>query len=130
MKALDDPRDRSNSARGMKLKVVSLALIAGGASFWSLHSTVALSGEQTVADTVASGRRLLAENGCNGACHQARVGGRDPSTLYTQVTRRVNSREELRQQVDVCVSRLNAMIFPDDIEAVVSALDHDGYHFE
>lgn len=80
--------------------------------------------------SIELGRRLLAENGCNGACHLARVTDGDPTSLYTRSTRRVNGREELRLQVEVCVSRLNVMIFPEDIESLVGALDDDFYHFD
>lgn len=88
------------------------------------------SGEPEPAVAVIAGRKLLAENNCNGDCHRVRLGNADPMTLYSRLTRRVNSREELRQQVELCVSRLNSLIFPEDLESVVTALDHDGYRFD
>ena len=80
--------------------------------------------------TLEDGRRLLAENGCDGACHAARVDGADPITLYTRPNRRVQSREDLHKQVESCVSHLGSMIFPEEIDAVAAALDHDHYHFD
>ncbi|WP_407048884.1 hypothetical protein [Methyloraptor flagellatus] len=89
-----------------------------------------LGGSSVGSPSIELGRRLLAENGCNGACHLARVTDGNPMSLYTRSTRRVNAREELRRQVEVCVSRLNVMVFPEDIESVVGALDDDFYHFD
>ena len=90
----------------------------------------AAAGEPTSSAVIDVGRSLLQENGCNGACHSGRVNGADPSVLYTRTTRMVNSREELRHQVEVCVSRLSSQIFPEDIESVAAALDHDFYQLE
>jgi hypothetical protein len=89
-----------------------------------------LAGSSVGSPSIELGRRLLAENGCNGACHLARVTDGNPASLYTRSTRRVNAREELRRQVEVCVSRLNVMVFPEDIESLVGALDDDFYHFD
>lgn len=80
--------------------------------------------------SVAEGRRLLAENRCDGACHRARSDDDDPLSLYRRPDRKVQSRDELRRQVDFCVSRLGSMIFPEEIGSVVDALDHDHYHFD
>jgi hypothetical protein len=80
--------------------------------------------------TIEAGRRLLAENGCNGACHRSRAEDDDPRTLYTRATRKVHSRDELVKQVETCVSRLGSMIFPEEIGSVAAALDHDHYRFD
>lgn len=130
MSGWSGPDDRSSEALADRCVSRPVVLAVACAILWLLSAAQAWSEERSVPAAVASGRHLLSENGCNGACHQARTGSADPATFYGRATRRVNSREELRQQVDVCVSRLNAMIFPEDIEAIVSALDHDDYHFE
>lgn len=79
---------------------------------------------------VQLGRDIIKENECNGACHQKVVKGADPVTLYTRSIRKVNSPEELKRQVDMCISFLNAPIFPEDAAHVVTALDRDAYHFD
>lgn len=104
------------------LAVVAATLIFGTAA--------SLSTEKPVPAELVAGRRLLAENNCNGSCHEAKVRSADPLAIYTRSTRRVNSREELKKQVEMCVSRLASPIFPDEIDSVVTALDHDGYHFD
>lgn len=83
-----------------------------------------------VSSSVVMGRDILKENDCNGACHQKVMKGADPVTLYTRSIRKVNSPEELKRQVDMCISVLNAPIFPEDATHVVTALDHDAYHFD
>lgn len=80
--------------------------------------------------TIEAGRRLIAENGCDGACHRSRAEDDDPLTLYTRATRRVHSRDELVKQVEMCVSRLGSMIFPEEVGSVAAALDHDHYRFD
>lgn len=110
-----------------------LVLVAGAlgaaALLWAAAPPV-VAGEIALDPSVVAGREILAENGCNGACHQSRVKGGDPMTLYTRTTRRVNSTEELKRQVEMCISLLNAQIFPEDVDKVVTALDHDAYHFD
>lgn len=112
-----------------RLALPLVALIPALLAAWFAARPVAAGESEASADVVA-GRAILEENGCNGACHQARVKGADPLTLYTRSIRKVNSREELKRQVEMCVSALNAPIFPEDIDHVVSALDHDAYHFD
>jgi hypothetical protein len=85
---------------------------------------------QSAEGDAALGRVIIKENECNGACHQKAVKGADPVTLYTRTIRKVNSPEELRRQVDLCISFLNAPIFPEDAAHVVTALDRDAYHFD
>ena len=95
-----------------------------------ISARCAFASEALTAASISEGQRLMAENHCNGACHQTRAVSSDPLALYTRSTRRVNSIEELRRQVESCVARLAAPIFPDDIEHVVTALDHDAYRFD
>ena len=76
-----------------------------------------------------AGRQLILDNGCNGPCHARRLRGGDPGELFTRTIRQVNSREELRRKVEACVSQLATMIFPDDIDDVIEALDADFYRF-
>ncbi len=92
-------------------------------------TTAALAGPIDPA-SIAEGRRLLAENHCDGSCHRARSDDDDPLSLYRREGRKVQSREELHRQVSFCVSRLGSMIFPEEIGSVVDALDHDHYHFD
>lgn len=81
-------------------------------------------------DFVTLGRRLLSENDCNGACHQKHSPDGNALTLYTRPDRKVKDLPGLRRQVSRCVSMLNALIAPDEIEAVVAALNHDFYKFK
>ncbi|WP_294537206.1 hypothetical protein [uncultured Rhodoblastus sp.] len=76
---------------------------------------------------LALGRRVLADNQCNGACHQSHAEDNDPLGLYTRANRKVNDRAALHRQVEHCVSRLGSMIFPEEIDAVAAALDVDYY---
>jgi hypothetical protein len=85
---------------------------------------------QDMSSELAIGRSLLTDNKCNGSCHQNIVRGDDPLKIYTRSIRKVNSSDELKRQVDLCVSFLNAPIFPEDVALIVKALDHDAYHFD
>lgn len=80
-------------------------------------------------EAIEAGCRLLRENDCDGACHRSHAADDDPSSLYSRETRKVQSREALHRQVELCVSRLGSMIFPEEISSVVAALDNDRYHF-
>ena len=95
-----------------------------------LCAGVAQAEDASALTSIELGRQLLTENGCNGSCHSAHMNGSGSTTIYTRTTRRVNSHEELRHQVQVCVSKLNAQIFPEDVDSLVTALDHDFYRFE
>lgn len=117
----------------MKMRFASFAtrrvlLLAGAIAH--LSALPAFAGETDATANVVIGREIMKENGCNGACHGKLVPGADPFTLYTRAIRRVNSLEELRRQVELCVSSLNLQIFPEDVDHVVTALDHDAYHFD
>ena len=81
-------------------------------------------------ETAALGRRLLSENGCNGACHQKHSPDGNALTLYTRPDHKVKDLPGLHRQVARCVSNLNTPIAPDDIDAVVTALNHDYYKFK
>jgi hypothetical protein len=96
---------------------------------WRISVLVLLlwTGAARAEDELALGRRLLAENRCNGACHQSHAADNDPLSLYTRENRKVNDRDALRQMVSKCVSSLGSMIFPEEIDAVVAALDQDFY---
>lgn len=117
----------------MKMRFASFAtrrvlLLAGAIAH--LSALQAFAGETDATANVVIGREIMKENGCNGACHGKLVPGAEPFTLYTRAIRRVNSLEELRRQVELCVSSLNLQIFPEDVDHVVTALDHDAYHFD
>ena len=82
------------------------------------------------AETVALGRKLMAENDCNGACHRARAPDGDPARLFTRANAKVKSLDGLKQQVTRCVAGSGARIAPDEIDAVVAALNQDYYKFK
>jgi hypothetical protein len=77
----------------------------------------------------ALGRKLLADNGCNGSCHQRHAPGGVAVNIYTRPNRKVTSLAQLRRQVEGCVANANAMISPDGIGAIVAALNEDYYKF-
>lgn len=79
---------------------------------------------------VEQGRALLKEHNCNGSCHQSYSEDNDPLTLYTRESRKARTRAQLDAQVKYCVSALGTMIFPEDLESVSAALDHDFYKFK
>lgn len=116
------PRRDAFAALGASL--LAAGLIAAAAS-----RMPARAGEAD-APSVEAGRRLLAENQCDGACHRARANDADPTAIYRRAGRRVQSREELDRQVAFCVSRLGSMIFSEEIGSVAAALDHDHYRFD
>ncbi len=104
---------------------------------WRLHraillASVAWAGVAHAGDDplVAAGRRLLTENDCNGACHQKRAPNGDAASLYTREDAKVTDLPALRKQVEHCVASVGAQIMPDEIDAVVAALNHDYYKFK
>jgi hypothetical protein len=122
-------RTEISSRRAAAPRSFALAVLIVGATVASV-AQVGRAEEKAVPASVAEGRRLLAENGCDGACHRARTDDDEPTSLYRRPDRKVQSREELHRQVGFCVSRLGSMIFPEEIGSVVDALDHDHYHFD
>ena len=82
------------------------------------------------AETVALGRKLMAENDCNGACHRAKAPDGDPARLFTRADAKVKSLDALKRQVTRCVAATGARIAPDGIDAVVAALNQDYYKFK
>jgi len=76
------------------------------------------------------GRLLLKEHNCNGSCHQSYSEDNNPLSLYTRAERKIRNRVELDLQVKRCVASLGAMIFPEDLQSVSAALDHDYYKFK
>ena len=76
------------------------------------------------------GRRLIAENACNGSCHQSYTDDNDPISLYTRQNRKVRSAKALVAQVERCVNRLNASIFPEEANDIAAVLNHDYYKFK
>ena len=100
-------------------KALLLALI--------VQSGAALASED---ETIALGRKLMAENACNGACHRAKAPEGDPLRLYTRPNAKVKDLPGLRRQVERCVASVGAQIMPDEIDPVVAALNHDFYKFK
>jgi hypothetical protein len=82
------------------------------------------------ADLIAQGRKLMAENDCNGSCHVRKSPDGDPTKLFTRANRKVTSLEGLKAQVTRCVAGSKAQIAPDEIDSVVAALNHDFYKFQ
>jgi hypothetical protein len=101
------------------LRITLLASIA-----WT---GVAYAGED---QALATGRRLMTENDCNGACHQKHAPNGDAASLYTRPNAKVKNLPALRKQVQRCVASVGAQIMPDEIDAVVAALNHDYYKFK
>jgi hypothetical protein len=97
-------------------RAIVLTLIATSGAAWA--------GED---ESVALGRRLLTESDCNGACHQKHSPDGVAISLYTRPNAKVKDLPGLRRQVERCVSNLNAPIAPDEIDAVVAALNQDYY---
>jgi len=81
-------------------------------------------------DTLSLGRKLLAENHCNGSCHQAKAPEGDPTKIYTRANAKVKSLDGLKRQVDRCVAAVGAQIASSEIDAVVDALNVDYYKFK
>lgn len=82
------------------------------------------------AQIIAQGRKLMAENNCNGACHASKAPDGDPAKLFTRANRKVTSLDGLKAQVTRCVAGAGARIAPDEINSVVAALNHDYYKFQ
>lgn len=110
--------------------LIAAALVVSAVAGAVLHSGTSVRADESGPLAVEAGRRLLAENNCNGACHRIRSEDDDPLSFYRRPGRKVQSREELHKQVELCVSRLGSMIFAEEIGSVVSALDRDHYHFD
>jgi hypothetical protein len=110
-------------------RALGSAAASAGLALWLFGVVGAGAKDGAGQGAIEHGRQLIQDNGCNGNCHQRRVGGTDPAELFTRAIRQANSREELRRKVEACVSRLATMIFPDDIDDVVNALDADFYRF-
>ncbi len=79
---------------------------------------------------IAAGRALLAENKCNGSCHQSYTDDNDPLSLYTRANRKVKDAKGLLAQVQRCLLRLNAGVFPEDAKDIASVLNLDFYKFK
>lgn len=110
---------------------IGLALVLGLAALaWTASLAASTAGEKIDPAVLETGRRLLVENDCNGACHARRATDGKALSLYTPFERRIQTRADLVKQVEACVSHLGSMIFPEEIESVAAALDHDHYHFE
>ena len=108
-------------------KAVLLTLFATSSAALFATSCAASAGED---GTVALGRRLLAENDCNGACHRKHSPDGDALTLYTRPSHKLKDLPGLRGQVERCVLNLSVPIAPDEIDALVAALNNDYYKFK
>ena len=79
---------------------------------------------------IVAGRALLAENKCNGSCHQSYTDDNDPLSLYTRSNRKVKDAKGLLAQVQRCLLRLNAGVFPEDSKDIAAVLNLDFYKFK
>lgn len=79
---------------------------------------------------VALGRKLLADIGCNGACHRRSAADGDPLSLYTRPNRKIASFSQLQSQVGHCAAGAGAAVSSDDIDAIAAALNQDFYKFQ
>ena len=90
-------------------------------------SVPAFAGED---ETLALGRRLMAENSCNGDCHRSRAPDGDPARFFTRPNLKVTSMDGLKRQVARCVAGTGATLASDEIAAIVAALNNDHYKFK
>lgn len=75
---------------------------------------------------LALGEKLIRENGC-AQCHARQVGG-DGSAIYRPAGR-INNPDALRGMVEMCSTRLNLQLFPEEVEAIAAVLNRDHYRF-
>ena len=76
---------------------------------------------------LALGEKLIRENGC-AQCHARQVGG-DGSAIY-RPTGRINTASALRGMVEMCNTRLNLQLFPEEVDAIAAVLNRDLYRFK
>jgi hypothetical protein len=81
-------------------------------------------------EDLALGRKLMAESGCNGDCHRSRAPDGDPAKFFTRPNPKVTSLDGLKRQVARCVDATGARLNPDEIAAIVAALNTDYYKFK
>jgi len=79
-------------------------------------------------DEVALGRKLMAENGCNGECHAKQSPGGDPAKFFTRPNLKVTSLDGLKQQAMHCAG--GAQLSSGELDAIVAALNADYYKFK
>ncbi|MCW2284075.1 hypothetical protein M2323_001688 [Rhodoblastus acidophilus] len=79
---------------------------------------------------LALGRKLMAENGCNGECHASRAPDGDPAKFFSRPNLKVTSLDGLKRQVARCVGAAGARLDPGEIAAIVAALNADHYKFK
>lgn len=72
------------------------------------------------------GEKLIRENGC-AQCHARQVGG-DGSAIYRPAGR-INTPDALRGMVELCSTRLNLQLFPEEVDAIAAVLNRDHYRF-
>ena len=82
------------------------------------------------AQILAQGRKLMAENNCNGACHARKAPDGDAARIFTRDNRKVTSLDGLKAQVARCVAGTGAQLAPGEIDSVIAALNHDYYKFQ
>ena len=73
------------------------------------------------------GEKLVAEHRC-AACHAREVGG-DGNAIYRPAGR-VNNAGLLRGMVEMCNTRLNLQLFPEEVTAIAAVLNRDHYRFK
>jgi cytochrome c peroxidase len=76
---------------------------------------------------LALGTQLMEEHQC-AACHSSKVGG-NGSAIYRPLGK-INTAGLLRGMVEMCNTRLNLGMFPEDVDAVAAVLNRDYYKFK
>ena len=97
---------------------------------WTVGVSAAQAADPFKGANPEAGRKLIAENGCNGSCHQSYSEDNDPISLFTRPNRKVTSAQALLKQVERCTIRLNSTIFPEDVKDIAAALNQDYYKFK
>ncbi|OIQ73484.1 green heme protein [mine drainage metagenome] len=109
-----------------------LAILAFGALCVSFPAQAA-DGSGTVPElfrgaNAAQGEKFYTEMKC-AACHAERMMG-STSAMYTRPDRKVHNARELRGFTQMCVTRLNRSLFPEEVTDIAAYLNQTYYHFK
>ena len=99
-------------------------------TLWLVLALPALAHAQSTlfaAADLALGEKLIRENNC-AQCHARQVGG-DGSAIYRPLGR-INTPAALRSMVEMCNTRLNLQLFPEEVDAMAAVLNRDHYKFK
>jgi cytochrome c2 len=76
----------------------------------------------------ANGQKLIAKYDCN-SCHKGKMGG-DGTTIYTRTNRRVNSPEDMVQQMEMCSGAIGKQLSAQEKQDLAAYLNKTYYHFK